>query len=517
MNAPPQATLKESDFLILRTPLLPFSTCTNLSFAKLKAIFSQPLLQEALFIASPQLHKALQTWLQNGFDNPKDKEKMEVTLTKYLLRMSYRCTPFGLFAGVSMGKLSNQTTFQLAARNTYQRYTRLDMDYLCALALHTGQQTEIKHVLTYFPNTTLYKVGEQMRYVEYQIYKKLRRHNLVNIDYSEYIQKILTRASQGATPLELASVLVDEEITLEEALEFVIELIDSQVLVSSLEPSITGEEYMDRLARLIKAYPESQPVANQLAEIKTAFLALDRSFEGNESRTYDEIIQKLEVLEVPFEPGQLFQVDVWKPVVAKQVNYTIVEQLQKAVELLAKLSVYTESGNLKNFREAFYKRYEEREVPLLEVLDSEMGLGYPFVQTTPADYSPLLDDIQFEGSSEENSYAWSAWQQFLLAKYSFALQHHLSVIDLQAQELAPFLSEHNPPLPSSFYSMGSLFAASPEAIDKGEFQLLHRLSTGPSGARLLGRFCYMDKSLTEAVKALLQEEEIVIPRRCLRK
>jgi thiopeptide-type bacteriocin biosynthesis protein len=64
-----------------------------------------------------------------------------------------------------------------------------------------------------------------------------------------------------------------------------------------------------------------------------------------------------------------------------------------------------------------------------------------------------------------------------------------------------------PPLPDAFHVMVTLAAASQEAIDKGDFQLLFENAGGPSGARLLGRFCHADAGLAAQVEEHLRAEE----------
>ncbi len=46
------------------------------------------------------------------------------------------------------------------------------------------------------------------------------------------------------------------------------------------------------------------------------------------------------------------------------------------------------------------------------------------------------------------------------------------------------------PLPDTLHVMATIAAASPEALARGEFRLLFDNGGGPSGARLLGRFCH---------------------------
>jgi thiopeptide-type bacteriocin biosynthesis protein len=508
-----KTNLQAQDLVVFRTPLLPFATLTDLSAKKLKALFQQPILQEALFLASPDLYESLQTWLQGELKAGKDQEKLEVTLTKYLLRMSYRCTPFGLFAGISTATFGQVTAVELAGRDAYQRHSRLDMDYLCALAGKVSQQIELRNTFTYFPSNTLYLVGEQLRYVEYRVQQKLRTHHLVNIDCSEYIHRVLRQASQGASIRELAGSLVDEDISLDEATVFIHQLINNQVLVSPLEPCITGESYINRLITILQQSDSGILTAGVLKEVEAHLRLADQDMSGRGVNCYQHIIRQLPQLEVPFEKGQLFQTDLWKPARQGTLHSQVATELHEAIEVLAKLQnpKETEPANLRRFQEDFYLRYEEQEVPLLEVMDAEMGLGYP-VRAHIAEDSPLLDDIVIPApESGSESYAWSDWQQFLLEKYLDGLGKQTYVWQLDAKELRSFLKNTSPRLAASLYSKGTLIASSAAAIDQGDFAIYHHLTAGPSAASLLGRFCHLDEKLTEQVKKLLQAEEQTCP------
>ncbi|MBK7936654.1 MAG: lantibiotic dehydratase [Lewinellaceae bacterium] len=80
---------------------------------------------------------------------------MIISLTRYLLRMSTRCTPFGLFAGCTLGAWGEQHDVRLALPGQFIRHTRPDMDYLCQLAQSLAQLPGIKEFLRYQPNSSL--------------------------------------------------------------------------------------------------------------------------------------------------------------------------------------------------------------------------------------------------------------------------------------------------------------------------------------------------------------------------
>jgi hypothetical protein len=92
------------------------------------------------------------------------------------------------------------------------------------------------------------------------------------------------------------------------------------------------------------------------------------------------------------------------------------------------------------FRDAFITRYETREVPLVEVLDEESGIGFggPAEDTAQA---PLVADLVFPGRAEPKQVSWSARDAHLLRLHNRALEQ------TDSGAFADALLEDMPPSP----------------------------------------------------------------------
>jgi hypothetical protein len=103
------------------------------------------------------------------------------------------------------------------------------------------------------------------------------------------------------------------------------------------------------------------------------------------------------------------------------------------------------------------------------------------------------------------------WARALLRKCSETLASGASEIVLQAGDWEELAQTDPPPLPDAFAVMVAVAAASTSALARGDFQVLLHGASGPSGARLLGRFCHADAELRQLVQQHVQAEEALQP------
>ncbi|MCK5057749.1 MAG: lantibiotic dehydratase family protein [Candidatus Aminicenantes bacterium] len=499
---------------ILRSPLFPFNFIESLISGRdtteeqLREVCDNPVIREAIFLASPDLYAPMQEWLKGELEDAKKLERMLYSLTRYLIRMSSRPTPFGLFAGFRIGRWAEETRIELLPQSDYSRHTRMDMNYLCALALDLAKHPVIKENIKFYINSSIYPVGEQLRYVEYRYVKARRTHHIVAVDHSEYLQRVLDKAARGAYLKELAGILVDDEISLEEANEFIEELIDSQLLVNDLEPAITGPEFLHQVLAVLENIDGIEDIKKRLTRTLASIEQIDRGKIGTTMPEYFRIVDNLKPLGTEFELKFMFQTDMVKPTRHCTLDQTIVDDILSGVEVMNRLTPAAEVTNLTRFRDAFFERYESRKIPLLQALDTECGIGYR--QTaTQGDISPLVDDIALpdtdSGTSELN---WDRIQAFLFKKYREALAEKKYRVELTDEDLKPFEPRWDD-LPDTFSTMIQFVKAEDEERKKME---IFMTGFGGSGAgNLLGRFCHADPQTFDYVKEITAKEAELNP------
>jgi thiopeptide-type bacteriocin biosynthesis protein len=518
------AELTAAPFFVVRTPLLPFDEWIALgdgltapsaddvaaalardraeARVRLRALVARPEVREALFVASPSLDEALEIWTQA----PTSERglKAERSLVRYIARMCGRPTPFGLFAGCTVGRVdaSSPTRLELAPRAQYRRHTRLDMDYLFALCETLAREPELRERLRYRPNSSLYRAAGRVRYVEARLDGKERSYHLVAVDATEYVDAVLTAASDGATLAHLQGVVAERaEVDVEEARAFVDEMVAAQLLVPDLEAPVTGPEPIHAVLRRLEGHAAAGP----LEEAHAALGAIDQEPLGVAAARYRAIADGLAALPVAPELSRLFQVDLVTAGRELALGGAVLDEIAGAVDLLHRMTAPGEG--LRRFREAFAERYEGAEVPLAEVLDEEAGIGFQRSEAPSADASPLIEGLPFGASGGAGQASFGAREQLLLDKVLEAAQKRAREIQLEPADLERLAAAERSPLPASFAAMVTLVAPSVEACAEGRFDLHLHGTTGPSGANLLGRFCHGDAKLDELVRAELREEE----------
>jgi len=491
---------------------------------RLRDLCSRPEVREALFLASPSLFDGLESWIKEP--DGKKGQRAERALVRYLCRMTTRATPFGLFSGCSLGVVDPQgpTRLALGPRAAYERHTRLDMDYLFALCEDLGKDPALRQELLYRPNSSLYAAAGRLRYAEARLVKKVRSHHLVAVERTEYLDATLARAAGGARIADLAQTLVamdaDGEITREDADGYVRELVDSQILVSDLSPLVTGTEALHDLIDQLGRLPGVLPIeaGERLARARDALAALDAAGPGALPERYREIAGDLEALPTPVELARLFQLDMVKPAEHPVLGGAVLDEVVRGLDLLRRTSS-RRIDLMEKFRKDFVDRYGEgREVPLVEVLDEEIGIGFEKSGDAGAEASPLLQGLAIGAPAVETGAPWTQRESFLLTRLAAALAAGAQEIELTPADIdrmVPPPTGGEPaepqPLADAFQVMATVAAPSPEALEAGDFRVLLNGAVGPSGARLLGRFCHADPELSRCVEEHLRAEEACAP------
>ena len=387
--------IRDCGFFALRTPLLPFDDLLEWAAeggdgrAWLQATVSRPEVREAIFLSSPDLDGAIDSWTAD----PEGSRSTGVAraVARYVQRMAARPTPFGLFAGGSVGVVGAGTRLELGPRATYRRRSRLDTYFLTALAEATAAMRSPD--LRYLPNETLHHFGGRVRLIASRWEGEQRTHQLITVRDSPPLRAAEAAAAGGAAFDILTRAVAQLGVDGDAAAAFVEGLISRQVLVAQVAPLVTGVEPLQSVVATIAMV---DPAAGEsLVQVNEELAAMDRQGLGVEPAAYRAVADELHALPAPVEPSRLFQVDMIKPAPGASLGRAVIEEMKRAVTLLHLLSSRRDDP-LVSFREDFERRFEDREVPLLAALDPEVGVRFGSSRVA----TPLLDGLDFPPSQD---------------------------------------------------------------------------------------------------------------------
>jgi lantibiotic biosynthesis protein len=260
--------------------------------------------------------------------------------------------------------------------------------------------------------------------------------------------------------------------------------------VSELEPAITGKEFMHQLLEVLNRIntPPSTYINFLIGTLQQAekMLAHTDLSNNNDATLYQPVVHLLQTLDTPFEENKLFQTDSTVQVTSGGINKQLQDQIAGAVIALKKLSAPPAQKNIQEFTDRFVERYEEKEMPLLEVLDTETGIGYLNLHQQLE--APLVESILLpEVTTARVTYHWGEVEKMLSKKLQQALAHHRQQITITDEDLELFTAtaEDLPP------SMSVLFR-----LINGNTIYIENTG-GSSALSLLGRFAHANPGINK--------------------
>ncbi|HVW28721.1 MAG TPA: lantibiotic dehydratase [Polyangiaceae bacterium] len=524
-----EAPYDASGFFALRTPILPIEEWLALSIGlqapsvandegpalasalesdrgvirdRLRRLFRRPEVREAIFLASPSLVDALERWQRA----PEHEVAAERSLLRYVTRMATRPTPFGLFAGYSTGSIGERTQIELAANGDNRRRCRLDMEYIAGVSSHLEQLENVRETLLYRPNSSLYEAGGRLRYAADRREGRARTYHLVAVDPSEALLSTLERAETGAPLSTLSAALVGPGVTRADADAFVGALVEHRILVSNLEPVLTGKNALEALVDELEGRAATERQVAVLSDVRERLAAIDAAPPSGDLDEYRDVATQLAVFPVDASLRSLFQVDVEKRLRHGTLGQAVLRELRRAITLLHALTP-PRPDPLAAFRTAFIDRYDAEEVPLVEALDDDVGIGFGRDASEAADESPLIAGLGFPSRGGSVPESLSPRDARLSEMLERCWRERLDVLELSADDVSALSVEDPPPLPDALAVMAAVVA---EPGAERPSLLLHSV-TGPSGARMLGRFTSADPELEARVREHLAAEEAARP------
>lgn len=495
-----KSTYKPLDFVVVRAPLLPAEFYSTIGNSKdLRTISALPEVRRALAVGSSALLAAL----DKSELSARKSLQLERKLLRYLIRMSTRPTPYGLFAGVALAGWG-KTNLALEGP-PHQLRTRPDMEWVLGLIQKLESRPEIRREVSFFVNPAIYLREGRVRLSERSSLIESETPTAVSLRATAAVVHLLKIAREPISYLELQRRMEAEFPKTDKSKieEMIWALWRETVLLTSLRPSLTGEDVSNRLIKGLRSIPSAAQEAQQLVRWLEKMSAWDQMPDEGAVTAYQAL--EGEGMDIFSSKGETpLQVDMGLRLSEKQITPAVGEEAAIAAELLLQQSprIYGDFV-IASYRQAFLARYGKGvEVPLLEVLHPEFGLG-PIKFDSPA----------MQPASDRHTASNVARDRFLSNLALTALRDGASVVKLDAAAIKILRNTavENEAYPPSLDLFVSVAAESAVAVDKGEFQIVIGPHVGSPGAgKSLGRFADMlGEDALNALKGVAQKESKV--------
>jgi lantibiotic biosynthesis protein len=473
------------EIAMLRAPLLPVEIYRGLSSqpvagaddaARLtrdvRATLDDPSVRLAFLVASRSMSEALERDSASG----RRDERVRSKLLRFLIRMSSRPTPYGMFAGVCLAHLDKETDFTLSG--DARRRIRPDMAWLVHLISTLERLPEVRDGMRVVLNPSAYLRAGRFVLSERASLSEPGRAAEVSIRATGAVHRVLEMAQSPVAYSHLQDhLLTDPRATPDKVNHLLTSLLEQTFLLSELRPPLTGSNPAQHVFDRLAGIDSIRPILEELGLLLEEASVWETLSPEEAIPAYQRLLDRAERLVPRRAVDTPFQVDLFLSPDRTRINRAVGDEACRAAELLLRLTPYPEGPPaLAAYRQAFLARYGVgREVPLLDLLDRNVGLGGYSAARALAEPSPAI-----------------VRRERVLMEIAAAAQRTLCpCVDLDEALLSRLqAAELDPERTSRSLDLAVFIAArSPQEIDRGAFTLVVGPNVGAQGAgRVAGRF-----------------------------
>lgn len=391
-------------FAVIRHPVMSCSSmqrminCEASDLAStVRSMLEDRWVDEALAIASPSLHGRVKQWLAGDGDF----SAVERVVARYLIRMSFRATPFGAFSCVTtwhsiqprgeMQSIDLRPWPCLPSREDMRKIVDLDSRMVADLAAIARRARSGR--MRYFLNDTLYERAEDYVFIARGSAGCLPAtpYHAVSADKSGYLAALIDLCGKGSTRELLVQEISNRfpSETPEDCEAFVSDAIDRQILVADHLHPVVSENGLSSLTESLKAEAEMASLLSGVSDLISPARAQVTALDVLEKEVADRLSTTVQVqgqtpaIKVDLA-GELRDHSALDPA-------AIAERISGVVSRIVRLR---RSTNLDAFASRFSDRFGESEVPLMDVAEMLEVLGFSHKVLNP----PLVRRIVGPGA-----------------------------------------------------------------------------------------------------------------------
>lgn len=318
---------------------------------------------ENLLVSTPSLHTSL--YSKKGI---KDNELM--SLIKYLIRSSTRCTPYGLTSGVLKGEFGDSQNYII--NKDFKKSCRPDMSWLVSIIkmLEDELNTDLKVIV----NNMSSEAGDLIlkKWNSCFIDDLERQGSIIHINNTNAVKYVFQVCGDYISIKEIIKTLKEQSNNVNEKmiLQFIHELIASEYLTSNLRSSLLINRPLDYIIDKIEEYRLTSDLAKQLHCLQKMLQEYEEQDILDGEQFYNEIIDYMKSIH---KCDNYLQVDMFN-----KSNVILPQNMKENInEFIDFLSQHRFCETYHDYALKFKERYGNQAVKYLDLIDEEKGLGIP--------------------------------------------------------------------------------------------------------------------------------------------
>ncbi|NNU93390.1 hypothetical protein ETC01_09105 [Geobacillus sp. NFOSA3] len=486
------------DFFMLRTPVFPLEKYIKIFSQECKkqndnddavndimehfiALADDPVFREAIAVASLPLYESLDELKKR---DTKKAKQVFYSVLNYYIRMSMRPTPFGLFSGVSLGYFGDETDITL--NKQYLKRARPDMQWLCNVVKLLEQDFMLLPNLSVHANHLLYRHGDRMilPYLSHHGTKQDSAIDNAVFKITPVIEDVLSISKSPIKFSDLVSMLSEkyQGVPKEKIVSYLRSMIDKDFLITDLRPPLLGKSPFNYVLQKVKSLhpnPNNCKLYNQLVSIYQSILEYNQSKLGEGEKLYIQLTKEMMGI---VKTKNTLQVDLKMGAKEVKINKRIKQDIEEAAEILWRISTKRRGAeHIRSYYNDFVENYGYySEIPILELLDSSLGIGAPPTYLNPPSSKTVIEN----NSNPKRDFILFSWISECLAlgeQKILLTDQMIKELEIENQSISD--------APDSFELYFTLAGKSRDAIDRGEYTLVIGPNVGSFGAgKTFGRF-----------------------------
>lgn len=383
----------------LRIPLCPLSKTDEFFKTKgedkairfLTQFFKVKINNDALKIASSVLHDAFTEFVSAKKEiSYKQKQRLFYSLYKYFVRMCSRPTPFGLFAGCNVSDINTNDTIDTARLNAraIMPFFRYDSVFLYTLVEELLKNETVLMSGKFFLNTSIWEKDDKIRYIENANNATGTMYELSTVELDEALQEVLQLVQEGKSRTAIIEKLQSFGISKKEINEYLMELTKSNILVHELIASLMSPDPMPALLTFLSSFKEKSvirlwgkkiTIGKLKKELQSLYLLKDITGQDQLHRNFSKFLKGFQQSLLNVDDSVSISKKLRVDYLPEFSNTKVVDIDEDAQEILSMLSAFHynhDNAYLEGFKSLFSERHDQEPVPLLNILDNEIGINY---------------------------------------------------------------------------------------------------------------------------------------------